>query len=377
MTDVTARPMPDRSHYIFAGGGTGGHLFPGIAVADALCEVDPAARVTFLTTARELDSQLLGPTPYRQVPQSVRPFTMHPLRLPAFLRSWRASIAIARETIHRESTRAVLGLGGYAAGPAVVAARSLGVSAAILNPDATPGRANRYLAKRCERVFAQWEESRRHFAATVQCEVVGCPVRKAFLEADATPDQARFGLSPAKATLLVTGASQGARTINQAMVQVWPEFARAHADWQILHLTGEADREMVQAAYRHVDAPSVVLAFTHEMAAAIRVADVVVSRAGASTLAELAALGKPSILLPYPYHRDMHQRGNARVLAERGAAILLEDFRDPGRNALTLHAALESLSAREHRDEMAVKARSFGSHHAAEAVARWLVAAGG
>jgi UDP-N-acetylglucosamine--N-acetylmuramyl-(pentapeptide) pyrophosphoryl-undecaprenol N-acetylglucosamine transferase len=356
-----------------AGGGTGGHLFPGIAVADALCALAPDARITFLTTDRELDTQLLGPTPYEQAPQPVHPFTLHPLRLPAFLRSWRASVAIAREAITQEPARAVLGLGGYAAGPAVIAARALGVPAAVLNPDAIPGRANRYLAKRCDRVFAQWEETVRHFPPATSCQVVGCPVRSVFAATGATLDHAGFDLSPDRNTLLVTGASQGARTINQAMARVWPEFARAHPGWQILHLTGAADEAEVRAAYERVDAPGAVRAFTHEMPAAIALADIVISRAGASTLAELTAMGKPSILLPYPYHRDMHQRANAQVLAERGAAMLLEDFREPARNALAIGAALEALSRADDRFEMAVRARSLGKTNAAEAVAGWML----
>ena len=171
--------MNDAS-YVFAGGGTGGHLFPGLAVADALLRQSPEARVTFLTTTRPLDRQLLEPTAYEQIEQPVQPFTLHPLKLPAFWLAWRRSVQAARELLKTRHVRAVLGLGGYAAGPAVVAAHSLGIRTAILNPDAIPGRANRHLARHADLVIMQWEVTRRHFPPGTNCQALGCPIRAAF-----------------------------------------------------------------------------------------------------------------------------------------------------------------------------------------------------
>ncbi len=359
--------------FVFAGGGTGGHLYPGLAVADAVRALCPDARITFFTTTRPLDRQLLEPTPYGQVPQPVQPFTWHPLGLPGFLLAWHRSVAAATEYLRRNRVKAVLGLGGYAAGPAVIAAHRLKIWVTILNPDAVPGRANRYLARRADLVVLQWDVSRAHFPPRTYCQTLGCPIRAGFASADGAAGRRHFGLSPDRPTLVVTGASQGARTVNRVLMRVWPAFWKRHPEWQLLHLTGAADEAEVRAAYERAEVPAQVIPFTHEMPLALAAADLVVSRAGASTLAELTALGRPAILLPYPYHRDRHQHANATVLAERGAALVIEDRIDPEQNEAPLRAALEDLTAPAVRRQMAAAARALGRPRAAEDVAAWLL----
>jgi UDP-N-acetylglucosamine--N-acetylmuramyl-(pentapeptide) pyrophosphoryl-undecaprenol N-acetylglucosamine transferase len=359
-------------HFVFAGGGTGGHLYPGLAVADALRQQVPDAAITFFTTNRPLDRQLLGPRGFDQVEQSVQPFTAHPLRLPGFLLAWRRSVLAARAFLKARQVRAVLGLGGYAAGPAVVAARQLGLRTAILNPDAIPGRANRHLARRADLVVLQWDVSRNHFPNSTNARTLGCPIRPEFAKANAAAGRRQFELTPGSPVLLVTGASQGARTVNQAVAEVWPAFHAGHPEWQLLHLSGAADETEVRSAYAAAGVPAKVVAFTHEMWLALAAADLVVSRAGASTLAELTALGRPAILLPYPYHRDRHQHANAQVLADQGAAIVLEDWRDVAQNAPPLLAALERLADAGARGAMAGAAARLGCPGAAPDVAAWL-----
>lgn len=359
--------------FVFAGGGTGGHLFPGLAVADALRQLAPDAEITFLTTTRPLDRQLLEPTPYEQIEQHVRPFSLHPLHVPGFLRAWRASVRAARKLLRQRRPKAVLGLGGYAAGPPVVAAHALGIWATILNPDAIPGRANRYLARRADLVVLQWDVSRQRFPPNTHCQTLGCPIRADFAVAKPADGRRQFDLQLDRPVLLVTGASQGARTVNEAMMRVWPGFHRAHPNWQLLHLSGPADEAAVRAAYDAVRAPARVVSFTHDMPLALAAADVVVSRAGASTLAELTVLGKPSILMPYPYHRDQHQYANARVLADAEAAILVEDRRQPELNAPPLRAALDRLANADERRRMAEAAQTLARPGAADATAAWLL----
>jgi UDP-N-acetylglucosamine--N-acetylmuramyl-(pentapeptide) pyrophosphoryl-undecaprenol N-acetylglucosamine transferase len=358
--------------YVFAGGGTGGHLYPGISVAEALREAEPQARIVFLTTNRPLDRQLLAPTGFEQIEQPVRPFTLHPARLPRFWLDWRRSMSAARRLIQSRRAVAVLGLGGYAAGPAVVAAHSLGVFAAILNPDAVPGRANRYLAARSNLVVLQWDSTRRYFGHNVHCEVLGCPIRRQFHAVDSAAGRRHFELDATRPVLLVTGASQGARTVNETLVRVWPEVSRSYPEWQLLHLTGETDEASVRRAYSAAGAAAKVRAFTHEMALALAAADLVVSRAGASTLAELTALGKPAILMPYPFHRDRHQHLNAAELVAAGAAELVEDHRDGTRNAPGLRAALDRALSPGALREMAQAALAMGRPRAAWAVAERL-----
>lgn len=357
--------------YILAGGGTGGHLFPGIAVASEIRERFPGAIITFLTTTRTLDRDLLSHAGFDQVEQTVRPFTVHPLRLPGFWLSWRKAVRAAKGLIRARRPSAVLGLGGYAAGPAVVAARSLGVRTAILNPDAVPGIANRYLARHADLVVLQWDVSRRRFPAQTNCRALGCPIRAEFSAADREQGRRTLGLDPDRPVLLVTGASQGARTVNRVMQRAWPAFAADHADWQLLHLSGPLDETETKAAYRGAG-DAVVRAFEHEMWLALATADVVVSRAGASTLAELTALGLPSVLLPYPYHRDKHQHANANVLVEAGAAVMVDDLIEPEANLSPVLTALRRLADPEVREKMAGAARALARPDAAADVAKWM-----
>jgi UDP-N-acetylglucosamine--N-acetylmuramyl-(pentapeptide) pyrophosphoryl-undecaprenol N-acetylglucosamine transferase len=384
-------------HYVLAGGGTGGHLFPGIAVAEALRRAEPDAQITFFTTGRPLDQELLSRTPYRQVAQPVQPFTLRPWRWLRFFECWRRSVRLARQHLAGQPPQAVLGLGGYAAGPPVVVAGELGIPTALLNPDAIPGRANRYLARRVDVVILQWEVSRAQFPSTATCYTLGCPIRAEFAaEVDAVAARRHFGLAPDRPVALVTGASQGARNINEAMVRAWPEFLRKHPQWQLLHLTGPASHAEVLAAYAAAKLPVSdgaragaavacgkpgavsceptihVIGFTHDMHLALAAADIVIARAGASTLAELTAVGRPAILLPYPYHRDQHQLANARVLAEAGAALVVDDRKSAEANWARLLAAMEELAHEGRRREMAAAARRLGRPDAAEQVALWM-----
>ncbi len=360
-------------HVVFAGGGTGGHLYPGIATADAVRARDPNTRITFLTSDRVLDRQLLQPTTFAQIPQPVRPLTLNPLHMPRFWLAWRESVRAAHSFLARQRPQAVLGLGGFAAGPAVVAARRLGIRTAILNPDVVPGRANRYLARYADLIVLQWEASRRHFSQRAACRTFGCPIRPAFANTDANSGRRHFELDPDRPVLLVTGASQGARSVNQTMVEVWPRLYHQHPDWQLLHLAGPADETTVRDSYAASGVPAKVMVFTAEMHHALAAADLVISRAGASTLAELTAVGRPAVLLPYPYHRDRHQHANAQVLVDAGAARLVEDRKSADLNAGPLLQTLTDLQTPEHRERMACAARGLGRPRAAETLAEWLL----
>jgi len=361
--------------YVFAGGGTGGHLFPGLAVAEALRRRDPQARIVFLTTDRGLDRRILEPTGFEQVPQPVRPFRMSPWHWPAFWRCWRSSRRLVVDLLDRYRPRAVLGLGGFAAGPPVVAARRAGLRTAILNPDVIPGRANRFLARRADLVVLEADETRHRFPEGTPCVVWGCPVREAFRRVRREDGCRRFGLDPRRKVLLVTGASQGARTINRVMWCAWPEFARRHHGWQLLHLTGPADESDTRRTYEAAGTAARVLAFTPAMADAMAAADVVLCRAGASTLAELATVGRPAILMPYPFHRDRHQHANARRLVDAGAAIMLEDHRDAEQDLPQVLDALERLADDNRRRAMARAAADLAHPDAAERIATWMARA--
>jgi len=328
-----------RKLLVLAGGGTGGHLFPALAVAEAMCELDGQIDVQFYCTTRAIDAEILDRYGIERIVQPVRPLSMKPWHWPAFLRAWRASCRLCQDRMRRRRPAVVLGSGGFGSGPAVHAARRLGVPRALLNPDVVPGRGNRHLARMADAVFVQWPEAVAHFADPSVVHVTGCPVRREFAAVRREEGIRLFGLDPARRTLLVTGASQGARTLNEAVVALLGELRRRRG-WQVLHLSGRLDFARVAAAYRAESVAGRVCAFTHQMPAALAAADLVVSRAGASSLAELTASGKPAILLPYPYHRDQHQWANAQVLVRAGAARAVRDCRDATGNSVALGRVL-------------------------------------
>jgi len=365
--------MPSRPLIVLAGGGTGGHLFPAVAVGEAIEQANRQVELLLLVTDRPLDRAILATTTLAWRPQPVRPVPRRPWHLPAFYLAWRRSVRLAGQLMRRDRPAAVLGTGGYGAGPAVHAAGRFGVATALLNPDRLPGRANRHLASKAQIVFAQWPQSVAAFPPGVDVRVVGCPVRRAFRATTRAEGVARFGLDPDRKTLLITGASQGARTINRAIVALLGWLAGQRA-CQVLPLSGELDHAEVHQAYAATGLTGRVLAFTESMAHAMAAADLVVSRAGASTLAELTCMGLPSVLLPYPFDRQRHQLANARVLAEAGAAVLVDDQIDPQRNAALLGPALDALMGDPARLEaMSLAARQLGRPDAAEVVARDLL----
>ena len=357
-----------------AGGGTGGHLYPGISVALALRSIWPDAKPVFLCTTREIDTVILKETGFEFVPQPIVPPVRTVSGLLRFWKNWRDTKELVRSMVHRDRPAAVLGLGGYAAGAAVKYCAQKGIPAAIINPDVIPGKANAYLMKYVSAVCCQFEQTRQRVPANLhpKLKITGCPIRP---EIQNLPDRmsaaSRLGLAVNRLTLIITGASQGAQSVNEAMVEVLPSLKLQ--GWQILHLAGREHAAAVTSAYREKAIEARVIDFTPDMADVWAVADLAVSRAGGSTTAELTACGIPSILMPYPFHKDMHQRENARVLADAGAAVLLDDEKDAKKNATKLKPALESLLYdATKRSAMADAAKKLGHPDASTQVAQVL-----
>jgi UDP-N-acetylglucosamine--N-acetylmuramyl-(pentapeptide) pyrophosphoryl-undecaprenol N-acetylglucosamine transferase len=376
--------MGDNPTILLAGGGTGGHLYPGISVAESMKTVWPGVKPVFLCTEREIDRTILQPTGFEFIPQPIVPPVKTISGLLRFWRSWRETKDLIKQTIRRTRPVAVLGLGGYAAGVAVKYSAERGIPTAIINPDVIPGKANQFLTRHALAVCCQFEESRQHLSAEYagRVKITGCPIRpdiravatvgRTFLSATPSPEKAdaarRLELRPNLLTLVITGASQGAQTVNEAVLAVLPDLKLD--GWQILHLAGREHYAAVSQAYRDSSIEARVIDFTPNMADVWSVCDLAVSRAGASTCAELTACGMPSILMPYPYHKDMHQRANAKVLSDAGAAVLLDDLKDAKKNADRLRPALEPLLYDPaQRRTMGEAARHLGKPDAAERVA--------
>ncbi len=374
LDSTTMPPMPSAGGgegplIVFAGGGTGGHLYPALAVADVIRLGEPSARFVFFGTRRRIDADVLASTGNTLIAQSLTPPTAIPWRWPGLIQTWRSSMADCRRYFRANRPAVVVGTGAFASVPPVWQAARMGIPTAILNPDAVPGRANRFLARRVHSLLAQWAESTEHFGPRVNVVVTGCPIRKQFATADHAHGIARFGLRPERKTLLITGASLGAHSVNVALMALAPRLVKL-ADWQILHLTGKLDLASVEAAYEDAGAAATCLAYTDDMPLALAAADLVVARAGASTLAEITAVGRPAILMPYPHHRDEHQLVNARILASRGAAWIVRDEPNPQQTIERLGSLLTDLMSDENqRAQMALCARRIGSPRAADAVA--------
>ncbi len=363
--------MPNPITIFLAGGGTGGHLYPGIAVAQQLRRKLPEARLIFLCTSREIDKVILEPTGFEFIAQPIVPLAKTPVGMLRFAARWRATRAMLRGLIRLHRPAAVLGLGGYAAEPAVRLAAKRGVGTAIINPDVIPGKANDMLMKHTNVVCCQFSQTQPYVSPVHRSKlrVTGCPIRE---ELTIPPDRAgaiqRLGIRRDLKTLVVTGASLGATTVNDATLQLLRQLPMP--GWQVLHLAGRDHAANVRAKYAEISVPSTVVDFTPAMADVWAVADLCISRSGASSCAELTACGVPSLLMPYPYHKDMHQRANAKVLVEAGAAVLIDDEKNSASNARKLETAIKPLlDDPVRRSEMATAARKIGRPDAAAAVA--------
>jgi UDP-N-acetylglucosamine--N-acetylmuramyl-(pentapeptide) pyrophosphoryl-undecaprenol N-acetylglucosamine transferase len=300
---------------IVAGGGTGGHLFPGLAVAEAVA-AQGNAHVLFVGSAYGIEATAIPRTPFAFQPVVIRGVRGRGWRgafafawqLPlALLQAWRI-VATFRPTL-------VLGLGGYGSVPVVLAAWMRRVPTVLMEQNVHPGFANRLLAHLARRVCTAFAESASFFPPGRAVQT-GNPVRA--LHTDARPAENHF-------TLFVFGGSQGAHTINEAAVEAARIVSAELSGLRVIHQTGSADAEWVEERYRQRGVEAQVIPFVHDMASAYGRADLVVCRAGATTLAELAALGKSAILIPYPFAADDHQRANADVLVQRGAAEVILD----------------------------------------------------
>jgi len=358
---------------LIAGGGTGGHVFPMLAVGDAVLALDPSARVVYVGTPRGIEGRAIGEHvgetgatgPNRRGELFL--LDIAPLRgsgVTGFVKGVAraaSSIPEARALVQRLQPDVALSVGGYAGGPIALAARLHGVPVALLEPNSVLGLSNRLLTPFAERAYVSFAEAERYLRPST-VRRLGVPLRRAF-----TPSA--YAASAGPTSLLILGGSQGARGINAAVPRAVAAAIQAGADVVVTHQTGRDRDADVAAAYAALGlaARVRVVPFIDDVAAELARADLVIERSGASSLAELCAVGRASILIPFPFAADDHQLRNARSLERAGAAVALaEADATPERLAAEI-GALASDPAR--RGRMARAAAALGKPEAAHAVA--------
>jgi UDP-N-acetylglucosamine--N-acetylmuramyl-(pentapeptide) pyrophosphoryl-undecaprenol N-acetylglucosamine transferase len=347
---------------LFAGGGTGGHLYPAIALADAL---QGRAAIRFVGTADRLESKIVPDAGYKLATISAAPL-QRSLSL-ATLKTLAANAAgmVQAVAVLREfQPDIVIATGGYVCFPLVAAAKLLRVlrltnaRLALLEPNAQPGLTNRLLGPLVDEVWGAFARADRAFQG--KYEHTGIPVRRSLLRAGNRIEAARrLGLDPGRRTILAIGGSQGARSINEAVAALVTRRALP-PEWQVLHVSGERDYEYMRAEEREPFENNRVALhpYLRDMADAYALSDVVIARAGASTLGELAALGIPAILIPYPHAADDHQTRNAREFEAAGASLTIADRE---LSADSLWWALRDVMEPQRLDAMRAAARSLGA----------------
>jgi UDP-N-acetylglucosamine--N-acetylmuramyl-(pentapeptide) pyrophosphoryl-undecaprenol N-acetylglucosamine transferase len=346
---------------VIAGGGTGGHLYPGIAVAREMVSRRPDAVVSFAGTARGLEQRIVpregfpldllrsGGLKGKSLADRLRGAALIP-----------ASLMDAWRIISARKPDLVIGVGGYSSGPVVLVAALRRVPTMVLEQNAVPGLTNKLLARVVGAAAVTFEQTREFFGA--KAFLSGNPVRPEFLEAAGSSRESNAD----EVRVLIFGGSQGAHAINVAVVEAAEELAAVRPRLRLTHQTGDRDVEMVRAGYQRAGLAAEVEPFLYDMGRRIGAADLIVCRAGATTLSEIAAAGKAAILIPLPTATDDHQRRNAEALASQGAAdVLLQSAMVPG----TLADRVRRLAAdADARRRMSTAVRAFAKPDAARTI---------
>ncbi|MBL9148900.1 MAG: glycosyltransferase [Phycisphaerae bacterium] len=326
---------------VLAGGGTGGHISPGLAIAERLREIDPDCRAIFACSQRPVDASMLTDAREEFVPIPAEPFGLSPLRLLRCVRAGLKGRRASAKLLAESRASWVVSLGGFVTFPVVGAATSIGTKVLLVNLDATPGKANRWVAKRATNVLSAVPTP--HLPSFAE-RIIGMPIRRAAIApGDAASCRAGLSLDRDRRTLLVTGASQGASSLNDLLVDLVRRRPELLRDWQVYHLCGKSDRDKIAGAYDAAGVRARVEPFLHRMGLAWGAADAAISRAGANSVAEAACNAVPTLFAPYPYHKDLHQKHNAQPLVDEGCALMELDRIEATANRDGLGAALERL----------------------------------
>jgi UDP-N-acetylglucosamine--N-acetylmuramyl-(pentapeptide) pyrophosphoryl-undecaprenol N-acetylglucosamine transferase len=348
---------------IIACGGTGGHLFPGLAVAEVMRA--RGHEVLLFISEKEIDSVAVSRHPefrFEKLPTIGLPSPFSPA-IVRFTQRFNESLSAARRIYRSFHPNVVLGMGGFTSTAPILAGRMRKIPTFIHESNAIPGKANRLTARMVSAVLVGFKECAQFFPK-VKTEVTGTPIRSDLQRIERNEARRRLGLREDLQTLLVMGGSQGAAGINQAMIKSLP--ALQGLAFQVIHLTGARDERLVADNYQRENIPAHVAPFSHAMEEPYSAADLAIARSGAASLSELALFGLPSILIPYPYAAEDHQTRNAEIFARADAAILLRE--GDITNGDLAHKISELLSDRVKLQTMSENAAQLAPKNAASLV---------
>jgi UDP-N-acetylglucosamine--N-acetylmuramyl-(pentapeptide) pyrophosphoryl-undecaprenol N-acetylglucosamine transferase len=352
---------------LIAGGGTGGHLYPGIAVAQVLESRRDDVEIRFVGSPHGIEQKVLPALGYALTTIRARGLPRRrSLGLLPALFAHAVGLVQSIALCLRYRPDVVVGTGAYVSAPVLLAACATRRPCVVLEQNRVPGRTNRLLGRLADEVHLTFSESRRYFQRKDNLRLTGNPIRPGLIKSDRLAAARAFGLSPAKTTLLVFGGSRGARRINQALVDALPLLERIRR-LQLLVQTGEDDYETVREAVSRSRLRASVHRYLDDIGQAYGVTDLALCRAGATTIAELTACGLPAIFVPYPHAADDHQRWNAEKLKSVGAAELIADDQLTGRRLARVVRRL--VMNPNHLRRMAMRSRIQARPHAAERVA--------
>ena len=337
---------------LIAGGGSGGHVAPAIAAAEALASNGIDAILAH--SSRKTDSQMVEQTIFENIALPATPLSTKPIGFTRFCAGFVRTSRKVRKIIRNNNINCVLATGGFVAAPSLHAARKSSCPTVLLNLDNPPGKANQLAVRWADRILS-----------TVDCnldniELIQPPLRQSVINSSsAATCKKKLGLDPNCMTLLVTGASQGASTINALIPTLAKRNLPLFQGWQILHIAGVKNIEQVQLAWNGMNIQHIVLGFHHQMGDVWGAADLAVTRGGANTIAEICINAVPTVVMPYPYHKDEHQRANATPLEHSGGIVIATDHIKLEQNVVEVGSVVLRLM-RDHKTRFAMRQAMVG-----------------
>lgn len=352
---------------VIAGGGTGGHIYPGIAVVESIKQFGYEPEVMLVGSGRGLERKVASSAGFEIFEIVSRPLPVR-FGIKSILSILSALVGLIQSfvilLVYRP--RVIIATGGYASGPCVLAGKMLGIPVVLIEPNVIPGRTTRMLARFVDQIALGYKEAVRYFKRGTNLRVTGVPTRISIIKQNREQATDLLGLDPSRKTIFVFGGSRGASSINRAFIGA-AKILESRKDLQFLIQTGKRDYSMVLNAINALDVRCKVFEYVDNIGIAYRASDLIVSRAGAATIAEINAIGLPSILIPYPYALGEHQKANATILAEHGAALVIED------RELTPHrlaeAILDLISDQDKLNRMSQRSLELGRQDAANDIA--------